>query len=468
MRSAAVNSETESGSTEPLAESVPPPPRVFNAAPLDAHEVVAGRYRIEEEIGAGGMGVVYRVFDLELEDDLAIKVLQLDGGDSERQILRFKQEIKLARKIVHPNVCRIYDFGSWRQLKFVTMELLRGQTLDVFVDRHGSQPAGSLGLDDKLEIFRGILAGLRPAHELQIVHRDLKPQNVMITDNRRPVIMDFGLARDLEATGITTSNEVLGTPSFTAPESLMGLPVDHRCDVYSLGVILFELACGSKPYVGKTVFDIAQKQLTEEPPHPRDLAPELPVWLDRVILKMLARDREERFQSVAEIQQVFELAVEAGSAVEISTPPPAAKIAEEAQPLAEPASPAATKKVLIVDDDDVFLTIVEAHLRPTGLRVITASDGAEGLAALHREQPDLVCLDFRMPEMDGFHVAGYIHQLAADKRPPIFMTTAMQDPQYEKQAARLGIERFFTKPVDGRELATAICERLAPRPANPR
>ncbi|MEE8525684.1 MAG: response regulator, partial [Thermoanaerobaculia bacterium] len=247
---------------------------------------------------------------------------------------------------------------------------------------------------------------------------------------------------------ITSASEVFGTPSFTAPEILMGQPVDHRCDVYSLGVILFELACGTKPYVGKTVFDIAQKQLREDPPRPRDLVPELPVWLDRVILKMLAREREQRFQSVAEIQLIFDLAADGVS--------PAA---DEASPAARKASPAA-KKVLLVDDDEVFLTLAEAHLQSTGLQVITASNGAEGLAALHREQPDLVCLDFRMPGMDGFHVAGYIRQLQADQRPPIFMTTAMQDPQYEKQAARLGIERFFTKPVDGRELATAIRNRL--------
>jgi serine/threonine protein kinase len=419
--------------------------RVFKAAPLDVGDVVADRYRVEEGIGAGGMGVVYRAFDLELEEQLAIKVLQLAGGDDERQVVRFKQEIKLARKIVHPNVCRIYDFGSWRELKFVTMELLRGETLDVYVARH------DLDLDGKLELFRGILAGLRAAHELQIVHRDLKPPNVMVTGDRRPVIMDFGLARDLEATSITSASEVFGTPSFTAPESLMGQTVDHRCDVYSLGVILFELACGSKPYAGKTVFDVAQKQLREDPPRPRDLVPELPVWLDRAILKMLARDPGDRFQSVAEILLIFELAAGAGSSAGIPAPV-----------LAPPSSPPGTKKVLIVDDDEVFLTIVEAHLKPTGLQVVTASDGAAGLAALHREQPDLVCLDFRMPEMDGFHVAGYIGQLEPGKRPPIFMTTAIQDPQYAKQAARLGIERFFTKPVDARELADAIRERLGP------
>ncbi len=412
--------------------------------PLDIGELIAKRYRVEEKIGAGGMGIVYRVFDLELEEELAIKVLQLDGGDSERQILRFKQEIKLARKIVHPNVCRIYDFGSWRGNKFVTMELLQGQTMDAYVRRRESESDG-FGLDDKLDLFRGILAGLRAAHEHRIVHRDLKPQNVMVTESGRPVIMDFGLARDLEATGITTASEVFGTPSFTAPESLMGQEVDHRCDIYSLGVILFELACGRKPFVGKTVFDIAQKQLREAPPRPRELAPELPSWLDRVILKMLARDREERFQSVAEVERALD---------------PSATEGHQTAPAKLPPVEPPTKKVLIVDDDEVFLTIVEAHLRPTGMQVITASNGAEGLAALHREQPDLVCLDFRMPEMDGFHVTNYIRQLALEQRPPIFMTTAIQDPQYEKQAARLGIERFFTKPVDGRELAAAIRNRL--------
>ncbi len=394
---------------------------------LRSGDVVAERYRVDELIGSGGMGVVYRAYDLELDETVAVKVLQLsEMGDSEHRISRFKQEIKLARKIVHPNVCRIYDFGSWEELKFVTMELLHGETLDTLL-----QSPGDLDLDGKVELFRGILTGLRAAHRLQIIHRDLKPSNVMITPDNRPVIMDFGLARELEASEVTGSSEVVGTPSFMAPEHLMGEKVDHRCDIYSLGVILFELVTGRKPFTGTTIFEIAQKQLTEDPPHPAAIDPELPRWLGDMIVKMLQRAPGDRFQSVDEMLALVEFRQDV-----------------------------ARKKVLLVEDDPVFRTIAEAHLNRAGIEVITAQNGAQGIELLLSEEPDLVCLDFRLPEMDGFHVATYIQQLDDAVRPPIFMMTAIQDPQYEKQAARLGIERFFTKPVDGKEFAEAVIERL--------
>ncbi len=395
---------------------------------LRSGDVVAERYRVDELVGSGGMGVVYRAYDLELDETVAVKVLQLpEIGDSEHRISRFKQEIKLARKIVHPNVCRIYDFGSWGELKFVTMELLHGQTLDSLM-----QSPGELDLDAKVELFRGILTGLRAAHQLQIIHRDLKPQNVMITPpDHRPAIMDFGLARELEASEVTGSSEVVGTPSFMAPEHLMGKKVDHRCDIYSLGVILFELVTGQKPFTGTTIFEIAQKQLTDDPPQPTTIAPDLPEWLGKMVVKMLHREPEDRFQSVDEMLTLVESRQETGR-----------------------------KKVLLVEDDPVFRTIAEAHLNRAGIEVITAQNGAQGIELLFSEEPDLVCLDFRLPEMDGFHVATYIQQLPDAKRPPIFMMTAIQDPQYEKQAARLGIERFFTKPVDGKEFAEAVIERL--------
>jgi serine/threonine protein kinase len=395
---------------------------------LHAGEVVAERYRIDELIGSGGMGVVYRAYDLELDEAVALKVLQpSELGDSESLISRFKQEIKLARKIVHPNVCRIYDFGSWGEIKFVTMELLRGRTLDTLL-----QDPGDLDLDGKIELFRGILTGLRAAHRLQIIHRDLKPQNVMITPDNRPVIMDFGLAREIETSGDTGSSEVFGTPSFMAPEHLMGKKLDHRCDIYALGVILFELVTGRKPFTGTTIFEIAQKQLTEEPPRPATFDPELPPWLGDMIVKLLQRRPEDRFQSVDEMLDLVEARRDVGR-----------------------------KKVLLIEDDPVFRTLAEAHLSRAGIEVISAPNGAQGIELLLSEEPDLVCLDFRLPEMDGFHVATYIQRLDDARRPPIFMMTAIQDPQYEKQAARLGIERFFTKPVDGKELAEAVIERLS-------
>ena len=199
-------------------------------------DVVAERYRIEEKLGAGGMGVVYRATDLELDDIVAIKVLQLRESGEEHRVSRFKQEIKLARRIVHTNVCRIYDFGAWGDLRFVTMELLDGRSLDEVM-------RSELDLDrqGRLELFRGLLAGLEAAHEAGIIHRDIKPQNVMVTSDGRSVLMDFGIARQFQSEEITTTGEVVGTPVYMAPERLLGREVDQRCDIYSLGVILFEL-----------------------------------------------------------------------------------------------------------------------------------------------------------------------------------------------------------------------------------
>ncbi len=391
-------------------------------------EVIAERYRIEGLLGEGGMGAVYAAQDLELEEEVAIKVLQVaPGANSEKMLSRFKQEIRLARRIVHPNVCRIYEFGTWQELKFVTMELVRGETLEALMKR-----PDELELEAKLTLYQGMLEGLGAAHELGIVHRDIKPQNIMITPEGRPVIMDFGIARDLSSDGMTATGEVIGTPVYMAPERLLGKETDHRCDLYSFGVILFELVTGSKPFTGDTIFEIARKQLSTQPPRPTEIEAEVPGWLERVILKMLAKQPEDRYQSVAEV--VAELAPERRQAL---------------------------PTVLVIDDDPDFLALMESSLGDAGFEVVTAESGSEGIDRLLGHGADLVCLDFKMPEMDGFFVADYLRRLDPARKVPIFMVTGIQDPQYEKQAARLGIERFYTKPLDLDALAEDIRKRLA-------
>ena len=390
-------------------------------------DVVAERYRIEEKLGAGGMGVVYRAIDLELDDTVAIKVLQLREEGEEHRVSRFKQEIKLARRIVHTNVCRIYDFGAWGDLRFVTMELLDGRSLDevmrsdLDLDRHA-----------RLELFRGLLAGLEAAHEAGIIHRDIKPQNVMVTGDGRSVLMDFGIARQFQSEEITTTGEVVGTPVYMAPERLLGREVDQRCDIYSLGVILYELMTGRQPFEGNTVFEIAQRQINEPVPAPREVDPDLPPWLDTVILKMLDKDPERRFQTVGEVLSV----------------------------LSDEQTEVVARRVLVVDDDPDFLKLVEYHLSDRGVEVLSSESGARGLEMAFRDQPDLIILDFQLPEMDGFHIATYLRDNQGQKRTPIFMLTAIHDPQYEKQAARLGIERFFTKPLNVRDFADVVEKRL--------
>ncbi len=402
----------ESGGQEPADEPA-----------LAPGHLLAGRYRIGRLLGSGGMADVYEAWDLELDETIAVKVVHPDFAGRDDMLGRFKREIKLARKIVHPNVCRIHDFGSDEELKFVTMELVPGSTMDAL-----TRQRTELDLDTVIEGFRQILSGLEAAHQIGIIHRDLKPQNLMVTPEGRTVLMDFGLARELSPGEISTDTEIIGTPAYMAPERMLGQAVDQRADIFSLGVMLFELATRRRPFPGLTVFDMAQNQLSIDPPRPSSINPELPPWLDPIILKMLAKRPQDRFQTVAELMAAL---------------PKSGRI----------------KTVLLVDDDTFMLNIVGVHLNQVGISVLTAKDGAEGVSRVIDKEPDLLCLDFSMPRMDGFQVADYLRQLG--KKIPIFMLTGMQDPQYEKQAARLGIEQFFTKPLDIESFVEAVSRRLA-------
>ncbi len=408
--------------TEPWGDDSGAP--VVESAHLFPGHVLADRYQIVKLLGSGGMADVYHAWDKELEESLAVKVLHHSIGSRSNMVERFKTEIRLARRVVHPNVCRIYDFGASKDLKFVTMELLPGATLDTHMASHPELDLGS-----RLTIFREILSGLEAAHQLGIIHRDLKPQNVMVAPDGSPVITDFGIARELDSGNNTTaSGEVLGTPAYMAPERMLGGKVDLRSDIYSLGVILFELVTGERPFSGITVFDMARNQLSIDPPPPTSLAPHLPPWLEQVILKLLAKQPEDRFQSVASV-------------------------------MAELPQTGRIKTVLLVDDDSTMLSIVGVHLNQAGISVLTADNGGAGIEMLQDKEPDLLCLDFTMPQMDGFQVATYLRHLGS--KVPIFMLTGMQDPQYEKQAARLGIEQFFTKPLDIEAFVNAVSRRLA-------
>ncbi len=415
---------TEQVALEPTVPWVPSEPRASGTTRLLPGHVLADRYQVRNLLGSGGMADVYEAWDTELEEAVAIKVLHPSIGTRDRMVERFKKEIRLARRVVHPNVCRIYDFGASKDLKFVTMELLPGTTLEAHIASHPE-----LDLDSRLTMFREILSGLEAAHQLGIIHRDLKPQNVMVTPDGRPVITDFGIARELDTGDNTTAiGEVLGTPAYMAPERMLGGRVDLRSDIYSLGVILFELATGERPFSGVTIFDMARNQLSIDPPLPTSLAPNLPLWLEQLILKMLAKQPEDRLQSVAAI-------------------------------LTELPQTGRIKTVLLVDDDSTMLSIVGVHLNQAGISVITADNGGAGIEMMQNKAPDLLCLDFTMPQMDGFQVATYLHRLGS--KVPIFMLTGMQDPQYEKQAARLGIEQFFTKPLDIEAFVDAVSRRLS-------
>jgi len=256
----------------------------------------AERYEVIEELGRGGMGKVYKVFDKKINEVLALKLIKPEISFNTKAVERFKNELKFARKISHRHVCRLYDLGESGLTFYITMEYVEGEDLKHFIRR-----AGHINTAKALSIAKQVGEGLAEAHRLGIVHRDLKPQNIMIDREGNARIMDFGLARFVEAEGVTGSGVMLGTPEYMSPEQVELKEVDARSDIYSLGVIFYEMVTGSVPFSGETPLSVAIKHKTEKPPDSRALNPLVPETVSLMISKCLEKDRLRRFQSADEL-----------------------------------------------------------------------------------------------------------------------------------------------------------------------
>ncbi|MBL0030152.1 MAG: protein kinase [Rhodanobacteraceae bacterium] len=260
--------------------------------------VFAGRYEVLSELGAGGMGVVYKARDLELDDIVAIKMLRGAGLMDAEQLDRLKSEIKLARKITHPNVLRTFDFGDSDGRAYISMEYVRGMTL-----RYLIKQAGRIPFSAGLRIAKQLCAGLGAAHEVGVLHRDIKPENLILESSGNAKLMDFGIARPIRRSepGHTQQGMFVGTPHYAAPEQLAGDEVDHRADIYASGVLLCEMFCGKLPFTGSNTMEIYMAQMQQAPIKPSEYWPEIPAGLEALILRCIARRADDRFQSVDEL-----------------------------------------------------------------------------------------------------------------------------------------------------------------------
>ncbi len=292
-----------------LLSDVPDPVALINeTAPLSPPSLnlsstslaaLSQRYDVLGEAGHGSMGNVYKARDRETGETVALKLLKPEIASDQVMMERFKNELLFARKITHKNVCRVHDFNRIGGIAYTSMEFVEGESLRSVMNRFGGLPVRKA-----IGVALQICSGLKEAHAQGIVHRDLKPENVMIDSQGNVKIMDFGIARSMEA-GTRLTGSMVGTPAYMAPEQVGGKAIDYRTDIYSLGLMLYEMFTGMPAFTADTPVAVALKQLRETPPPPHEIEPTIPVAIERAILKCLEKDPAKRFQSVAELEKVL-------------------------------------------------------------------------------------------------------------------------------------------------------------------
>jgi eukaryotic-like serine/threonine-protein kinase len=258
-----------------------------------------GKYRVLDRIGRGGMGTVYRAMDETLHREVAIKVLNAELNDPE-VAKRFRAEAITVARLSHPGIATIYELFQHEGQWLMVMEFVRGETLEHMVDR-----MAALSPQRSAELCMQALAALAHAHSMGVVHRDLKPANMMITETGAVKIMDFGIARVAGTEHLTNAGFMMGTPAYMSPEQVRGEEIDARADLYSMGVVFYRLTTGKLPFKGDTPFAMAQSQVNDPPTPAGMVRPDLPPWVEPIVVRALTKKPEERFQSAAEFHEAF-------------------------------------------------------------------------------------------------------------------------------------------------------------------
>ncbi len=309
---AAAGSGSGSGATYPTEAGAD-----FGASLFRPGALVAGRYDIVEKIGRGGMGVVYRAHDRDLDETVALKIIHPSLIPADETIVeRFKHETRVARRLSHPNILKVFDLGNVGDVFYLSMEFLEGTDLKTQIQVHGP-----LSIADGIDVACQVAQGLAYAHASGVIHRDVKPHNIFLVDpatrfgsvlldpdapeSRWVVkILDFGLAKAIDTTQLSASGQMVGTPVYISPEQAnpkRGVPLDHRADLYSFGIVLYQMFTGDVPFQGATPLETALMHVNEQPDPPRAHRPDLPERIERVILKALAKDRDDRYADARQI-----------------------------------------------------------------------------------------------------------------------------------------------------------------------
>jgi len=446
------------------------------------------RYEWVETLGQGGVGIVYKARDLELDEIVAIKVLSPDlVKDDEAVLARFKREINLNRKIKHPNVARMYDFGFSGPYPYITMEFVPGKDFWTMIHEEGRIPPART-----LPILRQIARGCAAIHEHGIVHRDLKSQNVIVDENGAVAIVDFGLARWNLGGGFTLDSIILGTPQYMSPEQASGRPVDARSDIYSIGIIAFEALTGQLPFNGDSPIAVAMKQINDPVPDLLSKQPDVPAGLRAVVMKALRKDPAKRYATAidleAELAGVEPLAAPGDAApkrpaaedmlmAELesalgavilpkpprppvaseagSVPPSAAAVGTPAGPVPEAApapapssAPPRPPAILLVSTSRADRAAWRQALDDGSCRLLEAGSGTEALESLVREPADLVVMDVSMPGMDGFDVTRVIKSQPNLAGLPVVLAAERLERSHYAFGIQSGANEVLVKPLE--------------------
>ena len=277
---------------------------------LTQGSVIAGRYEILSPLGKGGMGMVYKAHDRMLDETVAIKVLRAEFANTPEMAKRFRHEIKLARKVTHRNVCRIHEYNEDQGIRYISMEYVEGTDIKQLSRERG----GFLGTEEAYDVAIQTAEGLHAIHDVGIVHRDLKTSNVMRDGRGLVRLMDFGIAKiegsDHTGGGLTTTGQIMGTPEYMSPEQCLGDRIDHRSDIYGLGILVYELFTGTVPFRGDTPVATLFKHIQDPVPFDGALAARIPLAVVPVLRKALAKNRADRFPSATAMAEALRRAHE--------------------------------------------------------------------------------------------------------------------------------------------------------------
>ncbi len=462
-----------------------------------------GKYQIQGVLGQGGMGVVYRAFDPAIQRPVAIKTITksaLDPSDLQYALTRFRHEAQAVGRLTHPRIAAIYDYGEDMEIAYIVMELVNGQSLF-----HHVQNQAKFGLKEIGEMIRQLLDGLGYAHELGVVHRDIKPSNILINDDGRLKLTDFGIAR-IDSSTLTQVGEIMGSPGYMSPEQFLGTDIDARSDIYSVGVIAYELLTNRRPFIGNNA-EVMRQALNERPANPSEHNPMISAQLDWAVQKALSKRQADRFQTAKEFSEAVVKGIEASirkgrpaaatiadeptqrmdpkliqaarmlaslqsARADIPTQPdaPAPDVPVQAAPVAGAAG-VKKARILFVDDEERILTALRSIFR-MNYHVFTATNGAEALELIRKFQPHVVVSDQRMPEMTGVELLRQVKAVAP-------ATVRLLLTGYSDLASIVGsvnegeVFRFVSKPWDNQDIqktigeAAAIAQELAQTAATP-